>query len=611
MPVTTLQVGPSVPPLTVDMLVVFAVTVLAFVLFVTEWVSVDVTALIVMVVLILLEPWTAITPTEGISGFSNEATITVFAMLALSAGVTRSGAVQRLGARMAAFAGTDPRKQLTVTVAVAGIPSGFINNTPVVAMLIPVVSDLAHRGRSSPSKLLIPLSYASMVGGMLTLIGTSTNLIASNVSGRTIGHPFSMFEFTKLGVVVFVTGTLYLVTIGHRLIPERVKPQEGYLEEYDLAPYLTEIVVPEGSPLVGRTVAGAFHGDLDVDVLQVFRDGTSVEIPLGRVSLEADDVLTVRVTPDALPALIEGERLLPVADANASGWELGDEAQGGELVELVVPSWSSLVGETLASVSFRQRYDGTVLAIRRGGAVLHQRMNHTRLRPGDTLLVRTDEGSIDRLGRTHDVVLAHDPEHLRYREAKIPLAVGIIVGVVALAALGILDILVAALAGVVAMVLTGVLNPHEIYDAVDWDVIFLLAGLIPLGIAFEQTGAAAFIGALVATNAVSLPPIAVLWLFYVLTALLTALVSNSASVILMIPVAVEAASRVDANAFAFVLGVTFAASADFMTPIGYQTNLLVYGPGGYRFTDYVRVGAPLQIVLSIVTVLGIALFWGI
>jgi len=252
-----------------------------------------------------------------------------------------------------------------------------------------------------------------------------------------------------------------------------------------------------------------------------------------------------------------------------------------------------------------------VLAIRRGSELLRERMDRTPLRSGDTLLVQATTDAVNRLATNRDFVVAQVPADPDYRRSKIPLALAIVAGVVGLAAAGVFDILVTSLAGVVAMLVTGIVKPNELYDGVEWDVIFLLAGLIPLGIAFEGTGAADLVGAVVATTGDFLPPVAVLWVFYVITTLVTAVVSNSASVILMIPVAVETASRIGANPFAFVLAVTFASSADFMTPIGYQTNLLVYGPGGYRFTDYFRVGAPLQVLLSVATVAGIVVFWGL
>nr|WP_277505885.1 SLC13 family permease [Haladaptatus sp. DYSN1] len=594
------------------MLVVFGIALLAFSLFVSERVPVDVTALIIMFVLIVLGSWTNITPEEGISGFSNVGTITVLAMFVLSAGITRTGAVQRLGTRMAAYAGTDERKQLLATLTVAGIPSGFINNTPIVAMLVPVVSDLAQKGRTSPSKLLIPLSYASMVGGMLTLIGTSTNLIASSVSARLIDHPFSMFEFTKLGVLVFLTGAIYLIFVGHRLIPERIKPAENYVTEYDLAPYLAEVVVNEASPLVGQRLRGGLRStEFDFDVIQVIREGETFLEPLDSVRIRANDKLVLRANIDIVRRLVATKGLSLGSTNGSSDEALATDLGSQTLAELILPSWSGLLGQSLRSSTFRQRYDANVLAIRRGGELLQQRLNRIRLRSGDTLLIQATEESLDKLSNDRDIIVVSQAPQREFLESKTSLAIGIVVSVVVLAALGVLDILVAAIGGVIAMVLGGILRPHEIYDAVDWDVIFLLAGVIPLGMAFEQTGAATLLGGLVALSGNVLPLIGVLWVFYVVTALMTALLSNTASVVLMIPVAVSTAAQVGANPFAFVLAVTFAASADFMTPIGYQTNLLVYGPGGYRFTDYFRVGAPLQVLLSLVTVLGIAFFWGL
>jgi di/tricarboxylate transporter len=616
-PIPALQIESVTPSLTPEMIVVFAIAAATFVMFALETFPPDITAIIVMVVLIILGPWTGISPEEGISGFANDATITVLAMLVLSFGISQTGAVQELGERMASFAGTDERKQLGATLAFAGLPSGILNNTPIVAMLIPVVSDVANRGRTSPSKLLIPLSYASMVGGMLTLIGTSTNLIASSVTAR-LGrqypslHAFSMFEFTALGVLVFVTGTVYLMTVGQRLIPERVLPEETILEEYELTPYLTEVGVDADSAFIGHTVDDTLtETELDVDIVSLIRDDEIFMEPLAGKTVRSGDVLVVRADFGSLRKLMLLEGLSFVGVSTVTEDELKPEREGATLVELVLPSWSSVTGETLKSAAFREMYDANVLAIRRGSELVRERMDRTPLRRGDTLLIQASEDTVNRLATDRDFIVTQVSTDPDYRRSKIPIALAIIVGVVGLAALGVFDILTTALAGVVAMILTGIVRPNELYDAVEWDVIFLLAGLIPLGIAFEGTGAADYVGTVVATSAEFLPTIGVLWVFYVITTLVTAVVSNSASVILMLPVAVNAAARIDANLFAFVLAVTFASSADFMTPIGYQTNLLVYGPGGYRFTDYFRVGAPLQLLLSVVTVVGIVLIWGV
>ncbi len=630
---------------TPQMLVVFGIIAIALVLFITEWLPIDVTAILIMVLLMVLGAdgvvnATEISTAEGTSGFSSSATITVLAMLILSSGISQTGVVQILGRKMAAFAGDDLDKQLLATIGISGPISGFINNTPVVAILVPVVSDIAHKGKTSPSKLLIPLSYASMFGGMLTLIGTSTNILASDVSARLSTeypelHQFSMFEFTKLGIVVLVVGSIYLMTIGHRLLPERVPVEEDYVQEYAIEEYLTEVVVDEDSPIVGTTVADAIdHVEFDADILQVVRDDEEFIEPIAQKTIREGDLLRLRADRDTVQQFVDRGTLTLAGNPRTDEELEPDEVADRTLVEIVVPRGSFLVGESLETSTFRQRYDATVLAFRSRGETVRDHMEERRIRVGDTLLVQAAPNSIDRLSQNDDFIVAHEPEEPDYRTEKIPHAAAIMAGVVgfvavpwgtvgatlagltgvgafeALSALS-LPILVTALAGVVAMVATGVLKPTEIYDAVEWDVIFLLAGIIPLGIALEQTGGADLLGSLVATTGTYLPALGVLWVFYLATGLITGVISNNASVVLMLPVAVQTADQIGANPFAFVLAVTFAASTAFLTPVGYQTNLFVYGPGGYKFTDFVRVGAPLQLLLSIVTVLGINFFWGL
>lgn len=610
--------GLGSPSVTAGMLVVFTIILLALVLFATEWYPIDVTAILVMVLLIVLEPWTQISPREGISGFANPATITVLAMLILSTGINRTGLVQLLGRKMAAFAGTNRRKQLTATIGITGPISGLINNTPVVAILVPVINDLAHNGKTSPSKLLMPLSFASMLGGTLTLIGTSTNILASDITAQLgadspeLGlHAFGMFEFTKLGIIVFAVGSLYLMTVGVRLLPKRIPADEDFVEEYALQEYLADVVVPANSSLIGKTVEEALGDDeLDIDVLQLLRDGEHFSEPLARKEIRESDTLRLRTNRETLEYIRDAEGLI-LSGGPRTEDDLHPDEEEPVLVEVVIPSGSFLVGETLASSTFRQRYDANVLAFRTRGDVVRDRFEDIRIRVGDTLLVQAPPDSLTRLVENQDFIVAHEFDEVTYRSEKILFAVGIIAGVVALPALNILPIVVSALAGVVAMVFTGVLKPTELYSSVEWNVIFLLAGVIPLGIALQQTGAAALLGNAVASTAAFLPVIGVLWVFYVATGLLTSVISNNASVVLMIPVAVGAAQSIGANAFAFVLAVTFAASTAFMTPVGYQTNLFVYGPGGYTFSDFIRVGAPLQLLLSVVTVLGIAFFWGV
>ena len=611
--------------LTPGIVVVSLLILVALVLFATEPVPVDVTAISVMVALMLVEPVSGVlvdvgvlgapipmvTPEEGLSGFANAATLTVLAMFILSDGVQRTGIVQKLGAFISQYTADSESRQLGATVGVVGPISGFINNTAAVAILLPMVTDLAERGGTSPSKLLLPLSYASMFGGMLTLIGTSTNILASELSDRLLDHPFGMFEFTQLGIVVSIVGTVYLLTVGRYLTPERIRPRMDLTEEFEMADYLTEVMVREDSPLVGMRVRDALvETEFDVDLLQLVRHNEVFLEPLGPKEIQVGDVFALRTDRDTLVELLdaEGLDLVPVTVDEA---EL-ETAEGRQnLVEVVVAPGSSLVGESLVTSRFRQRFDATVLALRRGGELVRKRLDNVQLRVGDTLLVQASADSIELLDRNRNFIVAQEVERHDFRESKIPVAVGIVAVVVALAALDFVPIVVSALAGAVAMVATRCLRPTEIYDAVQWDVVFLLAGVIPLGIAMERTGAAELLADTVVASATLLPLVGVLGLFYVVTALLTNVISNNASVVLMVPVAVEAATALGANAFSFVLAVTFAASTAFMTPVGYQTNLFVYGPGGYRFTDYLRVGGPLQVVFAVVTTLGIVFFFGV
>ncbi|WP_313693319.1 SLC13 family permease [Halorarum halobium] len=617
-------------PVAPEILLVFAFVLAALVLFVTEPVPVDITALGLLVALLLTGPVSTalanagllagpvelVTVEQGLSGFANAATLTVLAMFVLSEGVRRTGIIQRLGGFISRLTQGDETKQLGATIGLVGPVSGIINNTAAVAVLLPMVTDLAERGRTSPSKLLLPLSYASMVGGTLTLIGTSTNILASDLYSRlapaAVAREFRMFEFLPLGAVLLVIGSVYLLTVGRWLTPARIEPRADLTEEFEMADYLTEVVVRPDSPLVGQRVEGALEDTpFDVDLVQLIRDERVFLEPLGQKEIQPGDVFAVRTDRATLVELLDVEGLDLVPEATVDEDEL-EAAEGPKnLVEVVIAPGSSLVGDSLATASFRQRYDATVLALRRGRELIRQRMDEVPLRVGDTLLVQASVESLERLDANRNFIVAQEIEQHDYRESRTSVAVGIVGAVVALAALGVMPIVVSALAGALAMVVTGCLRPPEVYDAVQWDVIFLLAGVIPLGIALESSGAASLLADAVVAAGDVLPPLVLLGVFYVVTALLTNVISNNASVVLMIPVAIEAAGTLGANPLAFAMAVTFAASTAFMTPVGYQTNLFVYGPGGYRFSDYVRVGGPLQAIFAVVTPIGVDFFFGL
>ncbi|GAB6862020.1 SLC13 family permease [Haloplanus litoreus] len=647
-PLALLQQLPVQLPVSVDVLVVLGVVVVALVLFIFQPVSIDTTAIALMVVLILLGPWTGVSPEEGVSGFSNPATLTVLAMFILSEGVRQTGVIQILTRKMETFAGDSEFRQLLATVGLAGPSAGFVNNTPIVAVLIPAVTDLARKTGTSPSKLLIPLSFAAMLGGMLTVIGTSTNLLASQIWAQVGGptaEPFSLFEFTQLGAVVLAVGILYLLTVGRYLTPARITAEGTPTDQFGMADYLTDLVVAENSDLVGSRVREVRRGELDLDVFQIVRDGRSIVRGLSSERIRAGDVLSVRASqetleqvigdehldflPELLDTAADGDELLPegflpedhawnqpceTSDPDTNGDEgtekasdVGDEISLTEIV-LLPGAW---LNRRNGVAGFERDYDATVLAVRRGNEVIRQRLRDVRLQGGDVLLVQTSEDVLDRLRDDSNIVVSSDGRWEEFDRTRIPIALGIVAGVVGLAALEYLPIMVSALTGVVAMLFSGILRPADAYEAVDWDVIFLLAGVIPLGIAFEASGTADLIAAGIATEGTVLPPLAMLAAFYLGTAIITEMMSNNASIVLMLPIAVEVAGQLGVNTFAFALAVTFAASTPLLSPVGYQTNLMVYGPGGYKFTDFARVGAPLQLILTVVTTAGIAFFWGL
>jgi di/tricarboxylate transporter len=591
-------------------LLTLGVILLTLILFISEWLPVDITALTIMVLLIVLG---LVTPEEGISGFSSSATITVMAMFILSAGIARTGAIQIVSELLVKWGGKTSSQQILALGVIAGPISGVINNTAVLAVFLPIVEDLCRQQRISPSKLLIPLSYASILGGMITVIGTSTNILASGLSDKLGYGTFSLFQFTKLGLLTFTIGLTYLVLIAPRLLPNK-KAAGSDTQEYGLQDYVSEIVIPPGSSLVGQTLRSTqIQRKFDMDVLEIIRNDTRFAQPLADKILQPGDILIVRGKRECL-LNIKAERGIDILpDVQFGKKSLEEDLTSGEdtIAEVLILSNSDLAGSTLKDFRFRQRYNLTVLAIRRGQEFVRERLGKVPLRFGDLLLVQGPKQSFVGLQNSRDLLVfeQRDMESLRREKAGIAVAIG--VGVVLVAAFDLFPILVSALAGVVLMVVTGCLKPGEVYSAVRWDIIFLLAGLIPLGIAMENSGTTKWL----ADNLVSLgsdfSPYWMLTFFFLITALLTEVLSNNASVVLLLPISVQVAQTLDLNPFAFMFAVTFAASNSFMTPIGYQTNTMVYSAGGYRFLDFFRVGAPLSLLMTFVIPPLIILLYGL
>ncbi|HEY9879180.1 MAG TPA: SLC13 family permease [Leptolyngbyaceae cyanobacterium] len=583
---------------------------LALVAFVAEWFPIDTTALIVAIVLILLG---LVTPEEGISGFSNSATITVMCMFILSTGISRTGGLQIARDFLVNWGGKDPSRQILVMGAIVGPTTAFINNTAVVAVFLPIVEDWCKKQRISPSKLLIPLSYATVLGGMITVIGTSTNVLASGISKQLGYGEFGLFQFTTLGIITFLVGLLYLSLVAPRLLPNRRPPNSQSLsQDYGLDDYVTELVITPDSNLVGETLrSSGLQRKYDIDVLELFRQGSHFPQPLADKVLAVGDILLVRGTREDLIQIRHQRGLDLVSDQHLNDVE--DDLNSGEeqIAEVMILSNSRLAGSTLKELRFRQRYNATVLAIRRGEELLRERLGRVPLRFGDLLLVQGPKDSILGLQTTRELLVMTQRDAETLRPDKAWIAMAIILGVIVVSAVNWLPILVASLVGVVMMIFTGCLRPGEIYGAVRWDIIFLLAGLIPLGIAMEKSGTTEWLANNFVAMGGQFSGFWILLFFYVVTSFLTEILSNNASVVLMIPVAVEVANKLSLNPLAFMFAVTFAASNSYITPIGYQTNTMVYGPGGYKFLDFTRVGLPLNVILTILTPLLITWLYGL
>jgi di/tricarboxylate transporter len=603
----------------INIILTLGVLVVALIAFVAEWLPVDITAIAVAIVLILLG---LVSLEEGLAGFSNSATITVMAMFILSAGITRTGAIQIARDLLVKWGGKNPSQQIFVMGAIVGPITAFINNTAVVAIFLPIIEDWCKKQRVSVSKLLIPLSYVTVLGGMITLIGTSTNIVASGIAKELGYKEFGLFEFTTLGCLTFMIGLTYLTFVAPKLLPDR-KPvtNTSLSEEYGLKDYVSEVVITPRSSLIGQTLnQSEIQRKFDIDVLEIINNDNHFPQPVGDKELSAGDILLVRGTREDLLKIRDERGIEILADVQFSkqlGGEDSIEAEisSGEenIAEVLILSNSRLIGSTLKDLRFRQRYNTTVIAIRRGEELVRERLGKVPLQFGDLLLVQGPRQSVLGLQTTRELLVLEQKDVETIQTNKAWIAISIVLGVIVVAAFDFdrLPILVTALVGVILMIVTGCLKPGEIYGAVRWDIIALLAGLIPLGTAMENSGANKLLVEQLVGVGSNLSGYWILTFFYLITSVCTEILSNNAAVVLMIPIAAKVATTLGLNPYALMFAVTFAASNSYLTPIGYQTNTMVYGPGGYKFLDFTRVGLPLNLILTICTPLLIVLIYGL
>jgi len=586
-----------------DSILVLAVVAGAMVLFITGKLRIDLVALCVLFVLLLFG---LIKPEQALFGFANPATATVAAMFVLSAGLVRTGLVEWLARHLDRLAGRTQTQLILILCVTTAALSAFIVNTAVVAIFIPVAFALSKTRRISASRVLIPLSFASQFGGVCTLIGSSTNILINSIAITYGLRGFNLFEFAPLGLVMTAIGIAYLIVVAGWLLPKRKGAYEQ-IDKYRLADYLAELRVNKNSPLIGKTWEKGKGKDIkDINLIKIIRDKKATW-RASATKIREGDILLVHGNADKLLKMKDNYGLQTQADVDINDQKLSSDEI--KLIEALIAPRSNLVGRTLRSTDFIRRYKCVVLAVQRRGKILRDCLADIHFDSGDTLLLQCDREDINRLMRSRDLIVTNELTELHLRKDRAAIALGSVVLVVALAVFKIVPILIAALIGAVSMVLGRCLTLEEAYESIDWKVIFLLGGILPLGLAIEQSGTAAWLTNTVLEPIVDMGPLVVLAALYIITALLTEAMSNNAAAILLAPIALSVATTLGVNPRPFLIAITFAASTSFATPIGYQTNTMIYAPGGYRFFDYTRVGLPLNILFWIAAVFLVPFWW--
>ena len=589
--------------MTLDIALLLLILVITLVLFSFEWVPVDVVALGILLALILTG---LLPPDKAFAGFGSDTVMLILGLLILSATLVRTGVVQLVGRSLMRRTGTEPNRMLLIIMVASAGLSSFISNTAATAFFIPIVIGMAHRARSDASKLLMPLAFASILASSVTLIGTSTNVVVSGLMTNYNMPPLGMFELTSVGLPIVVLGIAYMFFVGRRLIPNRTPPGE-LTEEFDLLPYLTEILILPGSPLIGKTLAESGLGrDLDLTVIRVIRGAESYLVPYADLGLESGDILLVEGQRNNLLELKNTARIGVEPDRGLSDIDL--QTEGMHLAEVILMPRSPFIGRQLNELNLREQAGIQVLAINRHEETIHRQIGQVILRMGDVLLLQGPKANLVALEKnnTYRILGTIDDRVPNLRQARI--AMLIFTGVIALAAVNILSLPVAVLLGALLAFLTGCITPQEAYNDVEWRALILIGCMLAFGVAMEFTGTASYLAGLIVKIVGNSNPIFLLSGFFLLTVLLTQPMSNQAAAVVVFPVAIQTALQLGMNPRTFAIMIAVAASTSYITPLE-PACLLVYGLGHYRFLDFIKVGSLLTIVVYLVAVILVPVIW--
>jgi di/tricarboxylate transporter len=572
-------------------------------LFSLERLPPDVVGLGAMLALILTG---LLSPAQAFAGFGSATVLMLLGLFILTAALVRTGVVDLVGRAIFRRTGDSPTRWLTtITVVTAGL-SALISNTATTAFFVPIVTQLARKARISVSRVLMPVAFAAILASSVTIVSSSTNIVISGLMTDAGLAPMGVFELAPVGIPIVVLGLIYVLTLGRRLIPERAGTGDAS-DEFGIRPYLTELVILEESPLGGKTLAEAALGrDLDLTVLRVLRAKSKYLAPQANLRLLVGDVLLVQGLRDELLKVKDTFGIDIRADAELSDPQL--ETDDAKLVEAILLRGSPLVGRTLRQARFRERYGLQVLGINRRGKSIIQQMSRIALRTGDQLLIQGNRTNITLLDETNTLRVVGAVETQRQHRKRAPVAIAAFVGSIALGAAGLVSLPVAVLLGAVVAFISRCVTPEEAYRRVEWRALVLIGSMLAMGVAMTATGTASFLAAHIVRFAGPSGPIGLLTTFFVLTLLLTQPLSNQAAATVIVPVAVQAAQQLGMNPRTFAMMIAVGASCSFLTPLE-PACLMVYGPGHYRFRDFLKVGAPLTVLVYGIAVLLVPLLW--